>query len=285
MAFINPPAFSMLAAAPSPSPWLEPPRGPDPPPVEPISITIIAIGALAGIIFIGAMCYLFCTRWTQLKDDSAWLPKDASRAEVLELMELIRVGTVDANGAPLHVINWMVHGADAPWPPPDGIKSLQKRRKGSCTMARSWINSSAAGASIELPQRIQPRRPREQSTMDLSTHYARKAELVSSHHYSAADIPQEYPLLPPGPNPHCQASAKILSHSSKQFLNNGAVEAETVMSPYTEISLHVDSEFESEVGSRRTTLREDGDLPFTALSPRPLSPRLHRQGCYLSLED
>lgn len=260
----------MLAAALPTSSWLAPPKSPAPPPVEPISITIIAIGALAGVIFVGAICYLFCTKWARLKKENMWLPKDASRGEILELIEQIRIGAVDADGAPLHVINWVVHGANAPWPPPDGIKSLKRRRRGHRTMAPSWINSSAVGdSSIELPQRIQPRRPREQLAIDPSISYIRKA----------VDIPQDYPLPPPEPA-HNQASAIILSNSSKQFLNSREVEAETIMGPYTEIPLHADSEFESEVGSRRTTLREPEDLPLTALSPRP-----HRQGYYLSLQD
>jgi len=253
------------------------PGGPSDPPlqspshtnlVDPISISLATIGAIAGVIILGGLVYKFYSKWSIWGNEAEplWPTHDAAREEIVQLVELIRLGMVDAHGAPPHVINWILYGADAPWPPPGGVRSLQRgrqRRRRRCAAATRL--RGGGNGTIELPPRMQHRRntsrPFTATPAEPLPLYVRDAAL-DANHYSITILPPDFPPLP-----------SDLLPSTPELLASPNVHRTISSTPSSQSSMNGDAD--SETGSRWTVaLQEHDDPPLAGLTPRPPPPAI-----------
>ena len=244
--------------------------------VDPVNISLATISAIAGVLLLGTLFYRFYSKWSILGNnvEPLWPPPDAARDEIMQLVELIRMGMIDARGAPPHVINWVFHGVNAPWPPPGGVESLQRWRWGHRYATNTRPRRDRTGRSniftrdgnIELPPRAQhwrsTSRPFSATTVEPLPLYVRDADL-DANHYSITVLPPDFPPLPPDLLP---------SALDLEFLASPEVHR-TISTPSSLSSINDDED--SEIESRGTTsLRGHDDTPLTGLTPRPPPPAI-----------
>ncbi|KAF8430409.1 hypothetical protein EV426DRAFT_17292 [Tirmania nivea] len=246
--------------------------------VDPVNISLATISAVIGVLLLGCLLYKFYSKWSILGNgvEPIWPPPDASRDEIVQLVALIRMGMIDAHGAPSHVINWVLHGVNAPWPPPGGVESFQRRRQRRHRHAATTrhhngragrSNNFTEGGNIELPPRTTRQYRRGTSRSFSSTIveplplYVRDANL-DTNHYSITVLPPDFPPLPPDLLP----SAPELLVSS---------EVHRAMSPTSSSQSYIIEDEDSEIGFTQTgSFREPEDTPLTGLTPRPPPPAI-----------
>ncbi|KAF8453860.1 hypothetical protein BGX38DRAFT_1175936 [Terfezia claveryi] len=283
----SPPPPAPLAPPPPlpPPPSPPPPKPPHPPPPplnlnwpdldETVNIPLATIGAEIGVLLLGYLIYRLFSEWSILKTDvePLWPPSDAPRDEIVQLVALIRTGMIDAHGAPLHVINWVVHGVNAPWPPPGGVESLQRRRRwgyrhAATTRTRGGrigrSNFFTGNANIELPPRTRQHRqstsrPFSATTVEPLPPYVRDP-ILDTNHYLITVVPQDFPPLPPE-----------LLPSTPEFGPSSEVQRRISSTSNSQFSMNQDGD--SEIMTRRTeSLQDHDDTPLTGLTPRPPPP-------------
>ncbi|KAF8470692.1 hypothetical protein BDZ91DRAFT_547859 [Kalaharituber pfeilii] len=258
---------TVLVTVPPPGASPEPPLEKGGPFPSPVNIAFATLGAVAGFTVLIFFILKVYARWCyRIREDreQIWPPVDAPQEEIFQLVELIRVGMINAHGAPLHVINWVVNGVNAPWPPPGGIESLRRRTRrrrrrigsGSGNRDGSGRNSNRARDEqhIDMPRRMRRRRrPASITLVDPLPVYVQNAE-HDPNHYPVTEIPDEFPPPPPRtPSITCSGSNMVTSAADPAL-----------------VSFNDD---ESEAGFRRTlsrsVSREDHELVIMGLIPRP----------------